>query len=54
MWIVRYLCLNCQEPFFLPCKKPGSCTSQGQICMKNDQNGGASLNSFFQASWLHA
>jgi len=26
----------------------------GHICIKNVQNGGASLDIFFKASWLHA
>jgi len=30
------------------------CNSKGHICIKNVQNGGALLDSFFKASWLHA
>jgi len=39
---------------FLTLRKPGSSTSQGHLCMKKCKNGGASLDSFFKASWPHA
>jgi len=35
-------------------QKSGSYSLQGHICIKNVQNGGASLNPFFKASWSHA
>jgi len=41
-----------KNPFFGLVKNMAA--SQGHICRKNVQIGGASLNSFFEASWLHA
>jgi len=54
MLIARYELSNSQKSFFWPCEKSSKCTSQAHILMKKIQNGGASLHSFFKASWLHA
>jgi len=44
-----------KNPFFWPCKKQGSSISQGHICIKKNVHvGGASLDSYFKAIWLHA
>jgi len=51
LWIARYEFSNSQKSFFWPYKKHRSCTSQAHICM-NAQNSGASVDSFFKASWL--
>jgi len=34
VWIARYELSNSQKSFLGPCKKSGSCTSQGYIFMK--------------------
>jgi len=52
-WIARYELLNTQKSFFAP-EKNGQLHFTSSLCMKNVQNGGASLDSLFKASWLHA
>jgi len=46
----KILAFECEELFFLTCRKQGSCTSEGENCMKNGPKCGASLDSLLKPS----